>query len=146
MEQNTAQARILAKVEVSNSCWQWTAAVNAYGYGVIGVPGTHRTMLAHRAAFEAWVGPIPDGLDLDHLCRTRRCVNPAHLEPVSRRTNLLRGLTITAANAAKTACPKGHPYEGRNLLIRSRNGRPVRRCRTCDLARKADYRRRRAAA
>jgi hypothetical protein len=145
MKEATAQERILAKVDRSGSCWLWTAATNAYGYGVIGIPGTHRTELAHRAAFRAWRGMVPDGKDLDHLCRTRSCVNPDHLEAVTRRINLLRGNTVTAANAAKTCCPKGHPYAGENLIIRQRAGGVTRRCRTCDLARKADYRRRKAA-
>ena len=141
MEDATTEARILAKVDRTEGCWQWLAARNAYGYGVIGIPGTHRTQLVHRLAYETWVGPIPDGLDLDHLCRNRACVRPEHLEPVTRRTNLLRGEGITARNAAKTHCPQRHPYSGRNLIIRS--GR--RRCRTCDLARKAADRRRKAA-
>ena len=82
--------------------------------------------LAHRVAYELQVGPIPVGLQLDHLCRVRSCVNPAHLEPVTSAENTRRGL-----RAMKTHCPQGHPYAGENLLIRPTG---QRRCRTCHLA------------
>jgi len=83
---------------------------------------------AHRVLYEWTVGPVPAGLELDHLCRVRRCVRPSHLEPVSRRENLLRGVTIPAAHVAKTHCPAGHPYVGANLELRPRG---YRVCRTC---------------
>lgn len=85
-------------------CWNWTAAVDpGTGYGKFHVaPG--ETANAHRVAYELLAGPVPDGLDLDHLCRTRACVNPAHLEPVTRRVNLLRGETLAAAHAAGRDC------------------------------------------
>ncbi|MBO0885095.1 MAG: HNH endonuclease [Mycobacterium sp.] len=83
---------------------------------------------AHRIAYTWLVGPIPEGFDLDHLCRVRSCVNPAHLEPVPRRTNLLRGRTIPAANAAKTHCPHGHPYDDTNT-VRNKTGRLCLACR-----------------
>lgn len=85
-------------------CWDWTAAVDpATGYGKVHIaPGA--TANAHRAGYELLVGAVPDGLDLDHLCRNRRCVNPAHLEPVTRQENLLRGDTLTAAHAEGRSC------------------------------------------
>jgi hypothetical protein len=70
-------------------CWEWTAARKNGGYGSFFVDGRH--LYAHRFAYEMLVGPIPSNLELDHLCRNRGCANPAHLEPVTRRTNVLRG-------------------------------------------------------
>lgn len=87
-----------------------------------------RTFLAHRWMYEQMVGPIPTGLQLDHLCRVRNCVNPRHLEPVTQRINILRGTAPTAINATKTHCPKGHVLAGYNLAP-SRKGRG--QCRTC---------------
>lgn len=83
---------------------------------------------AHRVVYEELVGPIPDGLMLDHLCRVRHCVNPEHLEPVTNRENVLRGEGHSAKAARATHCLKGHPYAGENLRILS-NG--WRRCRAC---------------
>ena len=85
--------RFWAKVfaEDGAACWRWLAAVNTSGYGHFRT-SAHRTRLAHRMAYEMCVGPIPEGLTLDHLCRNRLCVNPAHLEPVTVRENLRRGL------------------------------------------------------
>ncbi|MBO0884191.1 MAG: HNH endonuclease [Mycobacterium sp.] len=93
---------------------------------------------AHVFAYELLVGPIPTGMQLDHLCRNRSCVNPDHLEPVSQRVNLLRGATQPAFNTAKTHCPQGHPYEGDNLAF-NRDG--SRFCRTCSRDRQTIYNR-----
>lgn len=113
-----------SKVEKTpNGCWNWTAGRSGDGYG------NFRSTRAHRWAYERLVGPIPAGLVIDHLCRNILCVNPAHLEPVSRRENVLRGLTLPASNAAKTHCPKGHPLSGNNLYVQPRTGK--RRCKTC---------------
>lgn len=111
-----------------SGCWLWMGSVfQNSGYGRIKVSG--RTMVAHRFAYEVLRGPIPGGLTLDHLCRVRRCVNPDHLEPVTPRVNVLRGETITARNAGKTQCDRGHPLAGANLFVR-KDGR--RRCRECE--------------
>lgn len=83
---------------------------------------------AHRAFYEHHVGPIQDGLTIDHLCKVRRCVNPSHLEPVTRGENVLRGDTITAANTRKTHCPQGHEYSPENTYV-CKLGR--RACRAC---------------
>lgn len=93
-----------ARIDDATGCWNWTRTIQPNGYGRISIDG--RLVYVHRAAYEAFVGPIPDGLDIDHLCRNRRCCNPEHLEAVTRRTNLLRGDTITAAHVAGRNC--GH--------------------------------------
>jgi hypothetical protein len=93
---------------------------------------------AHRVAYELLVGPIPDGMHLDHLCRTPACVNPAHLEPVTPRVNSLRGVSFSAVNATKETCPAGHPYSADNTYLS-----PTKRnrlCRTCQAVHKRAYR------
>ena len=87
--------------------------------------------MAHRVSYEALVGPIPKDLCIDHLCRVRNCVNPAHLEPVTVRENILRGNGPTAVNARKAFCKRGHPLFGENLYRKVRNGWPARECRAC---------------
>jgi hypothetical protein len=127
--------RFLEKIAPTDSgCIEWIASLNNNGYGTFAVGG-NRSTVAHRWAYEHFVGPVPDGLDLDHLCRNRRCVNPDHLEPVTTSTNLLRAVGMGQANAAKTHCPAGHPYDGDNLYIppsRANN----RMCRACRRDRK----------
>jgi hypothetical protein len=108
-------------------CWLWTAAINGSGYGIVLWNG--RCRLAHRVIYELLVGPFPDGLQADHLCRNRQCVSPWHLEPVTSRVNSMRGETIGAAHAAKTHCPQGHPYSAENTYMRP--GVNNRACRTC---------------
>lgn len=97
--------RFWAKVDIDppSGCWLWTGAVDeATGYGRFWT--ADGLGYAHRIAHELFVGPIPAGLDIDHLCRVRRCVNPAHLEPVTRRENLLRGETLAAAHHVGRDC------------------------------------------
>lgn len=141
-----AHERVLARIVVSeDGCWTWQGVPGAKGYGNIRLGGKGTpTAYIHRVVYEALVGPIPVGAQLDHTCHTRaltlgtctggtacvhrRCVNPAHLEPVTRKENLRRGNTVSGINARKTHCPEGHPYAGPNLMQRS-NGRRV--CRIC---------------
>src|SRR5437763_12827689 len=86
----------------AGGCWRWQRALNEGGYGLVGYGG--KVARAHRVAYELFVGPIPLELELDHLCRVRRCVNPSHLEPVTRRENVLRSpIQLAAVNATKTA-------------------------------------------
>jgi hypothetical protein len=101
------------------------------GYGLFYLTrnGRGTTIHAHRYAWQLLIGPIPDGLQLDHLCRTRSCVNVFHLEPVDGRTNTLRGLTLAAANLAKTHCPQGHEYDAANTYRPP--GSTSRECRAC---------------
>jgi hypothetical protein len=114
----TLAERFWSKVEKTSSCWLWRGATNASGYGLSWDPTRQRPKRAHRVSYELSVGPIPEGLVLDHLCRNPSCVNPAHLEPVTDRENILRGTGASAQNARKTHCPKGHPLEGDNLYRR----------------------------
>lgn len=109
-----------------DGCWLWTAVTTPNGYGKIGVNGQH--LGAHRVMYELIVGPVPEGLVIDHLCKVRHCVNPAHLEPVTQRENLLRADTIQARNAAKTHCIHGHEFSPKNTYIQSDGGRRCRRC------------------
>ncbi|MGC0251548.1 HNH endonuclease signature motif containing protein [Pseudactinotalea sp. Z1748] len=117
------------------------------GYGQIGIStgaGRQRTMGAHRVSYEAFVGPIPDGLVIDHLCRVRECVNPDHLDVVKQRENIMRSpIALGALNAAKTHCPQGHEYSPENTYIYRPKNRSFigRQCRTCV----ADHSRRRRA-
>ena len=118
--------RYWAKVDkrTPTDCWLWIGAKNSNGYGQINAGGRRGTNLyAHRVAWEMVYGPIPVGLEIDHLCRVRLCVNPAHLKPVTHRENLLRG-----ANATKTHCKHGHEFTPKNTgRIRGH-----RRCRACN--------------
>lgn len=106
-------------------CWVWQGALNNKGYGQVGIDG--KTRSTHRVAYELLVGPIPDGLHLDHLCRNRPCCNPAHLEPVTNKVNSER-----SERATKIRCIRDHALSGDNLIIRLRPGGLTRReCRTC---------------
>jgi len=122
-------SRITSKVRYTDTgCWEWTGWRKSDGYALLN-DRTYGNRRAHRVAYETFVGPIPDGLHLDHLCRNRSCVNPAHLEPVTARENLRRGNGWAGRNARVTACPQGHDYDDVNTR-RGRGG--ARSCRECD--------------
>ena len=114
----TLEDRFWAKVDRGgpDECWLWTAHIDRDGYGRFERIG------AHRWAYEFAIGPIPDGMQIDHLCRVRRCVNPAHLETVTLAENVLRGQGVTAQQARQTHCKRGHPLpaavDGRRVCTR----------------------------
>jgi len=119
-----------SRVQRAEGCWLWLGFLDKWGYGRFG------RILAHRIAFSALVGPIPEGLELDHLCGERQCVNPAHLEPVTHEENMRR------RSATQTHCKNGHEYSAENTYLRP-NGR--RDCRACIRHRVREYSRRQAA-
>lgn len=129
----SARFERFVEAEPMSGCWLWIGHITRTGYGqftiwrpMLGL----KTYRAHRVAYELYKGPIPVGLQLDHLCRMKSCVNPSHLEPVSARVNVLRGDTITARNAVATHCSRGHLLIAENL--RPRPSRPGRReCLVC---------------
>ena len=116
-------------------CWRWIGS-GGRGYGIFHVPG-RGNVGAHRFAYEQMRGPIPAGLTLDHLCRNRWCVNPAHMEPITTGENVRRGVGLSAENARKVTCPRGHEYTGRDT-----DGR--RYCRPCNTEAARRYRERKA--
>jgi hypothetical protein len=116
-----------------SGCWLWTDRLERNGYARIAVGKPRRRFLAHRLAYEA-IEPIPAGLHIDHLCRVRSCVNPAHLEAVTPRTNVLRGVGITAANVVKTECDNGHTFDDVNTRFKGSH-------RSCRICRRADDKR-----
>lgn len=134
-------ARLEGKYVVAlDGCWEWTAATVNTGYGTVYHDGAMR--LAHRVSYERHIGPIPNGLVLDHLCRNVRCVNPAHLEPVTNLENLRRQW---ASTPEPTHCRAGHEYSEVGFYTRPGdrgNRRPV--CKVCHKARIARYKGRRA--
>lgn len=126
----------------TDGCWIWIGStVSSGGYGLFSYLG--RYVLSHRWAYEQLRGKIPDGLQLDHLCRRPACVNPWHLEPVTQYENWRRGegASVLSAHqkhlASKTHCPHGHPYSGDNLYIQPSNG--ARICRACARRRRSEY-------
>ena len=128
--QATSLQRFFAKVKIApGGCWEWQDSLrDGYGRFNIGC----RRVSAHRFAYETFVGPIPDGLEPDHLCRNRSCVNPFHLEPVTRSVNMKRGdagLATALRERAKTHCPGGHPYDAVNTYVDRKGWRKCRPCR-----------------
>jgi hypothetical protein len=143
--------RFLEKVEWSDHrykgtrCLEWRAGTNSTSdHGRFYAGPERRTVPAHCWAYERWVGPIPDGLQIDHLCKNQRCVNPFHLEAVTLLENLRRANAPAFRNAAKTHCKRGHEFTPENTYVPPRGSRgraPGRVCRTCMNARMRKYRR-----
>jgi hypothetical protein len=134
---NELEERFWSYIDTAGDCWEWTGGTNHAGYGVffVGrVDGRRRFAQAHRYAWETLAGPIPSGLTLDHLCKNSRCVNPDHLEPVTRAENSRRNWP-SSANRRKTHCKWGHPFDEENTYWRNGN----RGCLTCRRRRSAEY-------
>jgi HNH endonuclease len=121
-----------ARVLYDDGCWEWNGWHNAKGYSCVSLGqtgGGQKHFFVHRVMYELLIGPIPEGKQIDHLCRNRGCVNPWHCEPVVCRENLMRGETHAARLAARTHCDKGHPFDEANTLYRKDGSR---RCRECN--------------
>lgn len=110
-----------------DGCWLWRGTIHRTGYGIVKLD--RRMQTAHRVIYERLIGTVDESLHLDHLCRVRNCVNPAHLEPVTCRENIMRGEGLAARNARATHCIRGHAFSEENTLIHS-GGK--RRCRECE--------------
>lgn len=126
----TPEVRLLAETTRwdPDHCWVWRGTRAGNGYPVAYSPRDKTTTWAHRLSYELFVGPIPRGLTIDHLCRNKVCVNPKHLEAVTIRENILRGHGLAAMNARKTHCPKGHPYDIGNTYLTKAGTRQCRKC------------------
>jgi len=134
-----ALSRVYAKTDKTpghgpwGDCWLYTGTLDECGYGKVRHNGVKRG--AHSVSYEVNIGPIPKGLEIDHLCRVRNCVNPAHLEPVTHAENMRRSPMQGVMQKAKTHCPQGHPYAGDNLYIHKNR----RSCKICQRAKKVRW-------
>lgn len=124
----SVEDRFWSSVDKSGECWLYVGStVDPDGYARFYAHG--RRHMAHRFAYELVVAPIPEGLQVDHLCKVRNCVNPAHLEPVTPKENNLRSESPAAKNAAKTRCVNGHVFTPENTYVHRGQART---CRTCN--------------
>lgn len=121
--------RFMAKVDVRSAegCWIWLGGHVGRGYGAYYADGKQRP--AHRVSFEFFNGPLDEDLEIDHLCRTRNCVNPWHLEQVTHRKNSMRGIAPSMVIRRSGKCLHGHKLEGKNLIVRKNKKHG---CRSCD--------------
>lgn len=111
-----------------HGCWLWQGPTNDKGYGVTNYNKIHTK--AHQLTYRLQIGPVPEGLELDHTCRVRKCCNPLHMEAITHAENVKRGLlhTVSGNKPKPTSCPKGHPYEGYNLYFDPKGGMRCRQC------------------
>ena len=132
--------KALQKVKrAENGCWEWQGEINPHGYGRLQRDG--KRYYAHRFFYLKLVGLVPDGHELDHLCRNRSCVNPEHLEAVLPRVNKERGMSPAAVYARRSACKKGHEYKPDNTYLRHQGEATISRI--CKVCRRDDMRERR---
>ena len=128
----TLTERLFHRVRLSSTCWIWTGRPIAGGYGLISLTNRAGVKYVHRLSYELFVGPVPAGHEIHHTCHNKVCVNPAHLELVTRRTHVhLTPGCASYRNAQKTHCPKGHPYTADNLSPATLARRNARRCMEC---------------
>ena len=132
------ESRPIGYTVESDGCWIWTGFVDSKGYGRWAAHGEER---AHRASYVAMRGPIPEGTEIDHLCRVRRCINPTHMEAVPHSINVMRGESFSAHHSRKTHCTRGHLFDSDNTYRWANGKRKMRVCRTCRRERDRGYRR-----
>ena len=141
MDSWSEKASSLPVVEITDSCWLWHGTCSSEGYARFYTGqndlGRSTYQYVHRLSFELFKGQIEDGLEIDHLCRVRNCINPEHMEVVTRSVNVLRGIGPPALNARKDHCIHGHPLSGDNLRVQNRK----RWCRECDRLKHLEARR-----
>ena len=127
--------RFLEKIDIreGSDCIWWSGSTKTMGYGKLGIGGrSGKEVFAHRLSYQWFIGPIPDGMQIDHICKNRACVNPSHLRIVTPRENkVFNSNSASAKNALKTHCPKGHPLFGDNLVRRLRKRGWSRECKAC---------------
>jgi hypothetical protein len=126
----------------NTGCWHWGGTIHHTGYGSYWYG--YRSVLPHRYIYEVIHGPLPPVMKVDHICRNKSCVNPAHLDAVTQRENIIRGMAPASVNAAKTHCIHGHPFAGDNLIVRCYGSHPRRCCLECtrEIGRRSSKKRR----
>jgi hypothetical protein len=129
----SAEQRLLRLITEHDGHWLWTGNVNNAGYATLRFQESNH--YAHRLAYETFVGPIPTGLQIDHLCRTPLCINPAHLEPVTQRENIRRGNAPSTLAARTGVCQRGHEFTPENTYVRKDSKRVM--CRACQRLRRS---------
>lgn len=135
MKTRDYKKKLMEQVTVDpDGCWIWTGATNSADYGIMRVK--NKLTLVHRLSHEFFKGEILNGLTIDHLCRVRKCINPSHLEAVTNKENILRGIGITAQESKQTHCKRGHKFTPKNTAVR----RGKRCCRKCETIRSLAYR------
>lgn len=122
--------RFMSKVRKTTTCWMWEGSLRGHGYGQFYLNGSMAA--AHRISYQHFVGPIPIGLVLDHICRVRTCVNPEHLRTITNKENVLIGIGNSAVNKRKTHCKNGHAFDDKNTYFSG--NLTWRRCKACDSA------------